>query len=62
VPACHQVPPPWGRSIGLLAQDVEQVAPELVVTDEEGFKNVDYTRLTVLLVQAVKSSRHWSAT
>jgi hypothetical protein len=62
VPACHQVPPPWGRSIGLLAQDVEQVAPELVVTDEEGFKNVDYTRLTVLLVLVVKSSRHWSAT
>jgi hypothetical protein len=46
-----------GRSIGLLAQDVEQVAPELVVTDEEGFKGVDYTRLTALLVQAVKEQQ-----
>jgi Chaperone of endosialidase len=46
-----------GRRIGLLAQEVEQVAPELVVSDEEGFKGVDYTRLTALLVQAVKEQQ-----
>jgi hypothetical protein len=46
-----------GRRIGLLAQEVEQAAPELVVSDEEGFKGVDYTRLTALLVQAVKEQQ-----
>ena len=35
-----------GRNIGLLAQEVEEVAPELVHTDANGFKSVDYGRLT----------------
>jgi hypothetical protein len=46
-----------GRSIGLLAQDVEQVAPELVGADGEGFKYIDYSRLTAVLVQAVKEQQ-----
>jgi hypothetical protein len=46
-----------GRSIGLLAQEVEQVAPELVVSDDEGFKHIDYSRLTAVLVQAVKEQQ-----
>ena len=41
-------------NIGLLAQDVEVVAPELVSTDDEGFKSVDYGRLSAILVEAVK--------
>jgi hypothetical protein len=39
---------------GLVAQDVEQVLPELVVTDREGFKAVDYSELPLLTIQAVK--------
>jgi hypothetical protein len=42
------------RAYGLIAQDVEEVLPELVVTDEHGFKAVDYTKLPLLTIQAVK--------
>jgi hypothetical protein len=42
------------RAYGLIAQEVEQVLPELVVTDEKGFKEVDYSELPLLTIQAVK--------
>jgi hypothetical protein len=42
------------QAYGLIAQDVEQVLPELVVTDKDGFKQVDYAKLPLLTIQAVK--------
>jgi hypothetical protein len=42
------------RAYGLIAQDVEQVLPELVVTNQDGFKAVDYSELPLLMIQAVK--------
>jgi hypothetical protein len=42
------------RAYGLVAQDVEQVLPELVVTGDDGFKQVDYSKLPLLTIQAVK--------
>jgi hypothetical protein len=42
------------RTYGLLAQDVEQVLPELVVTDDDGYKAVDYSKLPLLTIQAIK--------
>jgi len=42
------------RAYGLIAQDVEEVLPELVVTNQNGFKAVDYTKLPLLTIQAVK--------
>jgi hypothetical protein len=42
------------QSYGLIAQDVEQVLPELVATDSEGYKAVDYSKLPLLTIQAVK--------
>jgi hypothetical protein len=42
------------RTYGLVAQDVEQVLPELVVTDDEGYKAVDYSKLPLLTIQAMK--------
>ncbi|HEY6508357.1 MAG TPA: tail fiber domain-containing protein, partial [Vicinamibacterales bacterium] len=42
------------RAYGLIAQDVETVLPELVVTNDDGFKAVDYTKLPLLTIQAVK--------
>jgi hypothetical protein len=38
----------------LIAQDVEQVLPELVATDSDGYKAVDYSKLPLLTIQAVK--------
>jgi len=42
------------RSYGLIAQDVEQVLPELVATDSDGYKAVDYSKLPLLTIEAVK--------
>ena len=43
-----------GKQIGLVAQDVEQVLPELVSEGKDGYKAVSYTKLTAVLVEAVK--------
>jgi hypothetical protein len=43
-----------GVSSGLIAQDVEQVFPEMVSTDERGYKMVNYSELPYLTLQAVK--------
>lgn len=41
--------------IGLLAQEVESVLPNLVFTDDEGRKLVNYTALIPVLIDAVKA-------
>lgn len=41
--------------IGLLAQEIEEVLPNLVFTDDEGRKLVDYTAIIPILIDAVKS-------
>lgn len=42
------------RQIGLIAQDVEKVIPELVSTNTDGFKAVAYDKVVALLIEAVK--------
>jgi hypothetical protein len=42
------------NQIGFIAQDLEKIFPEMVFTDEKGFKSVDYARLTPVLVEAIK--------
>ena len=41
--------------IGLIAQDVEGIFPEIVNTDELGFKSVDYASLIPILIESIKS-------
>jgi hypothetical protein len=45
------------ESVGLLAQDVERVLPELVTTDAQGYKAVSYGRLPLLTIQALKEMK-----
>ena len=46
------------REIGVIAQEVEAVFPELVTTwGEEEYRAVDYGRLTAVLVEAVKEQQ-----
>jgi hypothetical protein len=46
------------REIGVVAQEVEAVFPELVSTwGTEGYKAVDYGSLTAVLIEAVKQLR-----
>ena len=42
------------KSIGVVAQELEEVLPELVITDDEGMKSVNYAQITGLLIEAVK--------
>jgi len=43
-----------GRQIGLIAQDVEKVLPELVYTDSKGYKAIAYDKVVPVLIEAVK--------
>jgi hypothetical protein len=45
------------RQIGFTAQELEVLFPELVQTDLEGYKSVDYSRMTPLLVEAIKEQQ-----
>jgi len=40
--------------MGVIAQELEQVFPDLVTTDERGFKKVNYVGLIGPLIEAVK--------
>jgi len=42
------------KDVGVLAQDVEKVLPEIVGTRDDGIKAVKYDRLTSLLIECVK--------
>jgi hypothetical protein len=44
---------PARETTGLIAQDVERVLPELVTTDADGYKSVNYGRLPLLAVQSL---------
>ena len=48
---------PGDHQIGLVAQEVERVIPEVVSTPENGHKSVDYTKLTAVLIEAVKEQQ-----
>ena len=42
------------QQIGVIAQELEKVYPQLVKTNEEGFKTVNYVSLTAVLLEAIK--------
>ncbi len=46
-----------GKQIGLIAQEVEKVLPELVRTDRDGYKAVEYQKITAVLVEAIKEQQ-----
>ena len=45
------------KQIGLIAQEVEEVLPEVVSENDEGLKGVSYDKLTAVLVEAVKEQQ-----
>jgi hypothetical protein len=47
-----------GLQVGVIAQEVEKVYPELVITNPEtGYKAVDYSKFTPILIQAIKEQQ-----
>ena len=50
---------PEKRSLGFIAQEVEQVIPEVVQTENnsQGYKSVQYDKVVALLVEAIKEQQ-----
>ncbi len=46
-----------GVQIGLIAQEVEQILPEIVDTDSEGFKSIQYSVLVAVLIEGMKEQQ-----
>ena len=46
-----------GKQIGLIAQEVEEVIPEIVHTNDDGYKSVSYEKLTAVMVEAIKTQQ-----
>lgn len=46
-----------GPDVGLIAQELEEVFPELVTTDDEGYKSIAYSKLVAVIIEAVKELR-----
>ena len=46
-----------GVKIGVIAQELQKVYPEMVTKGKDGYLKVDYTQLTGMLIQAVKEQQ-----
>jgi hypothetical protein len=42
---------------GFIAQEIEKVFPELVMTDKNGYKLVNYDKFSPILLQAIKEQQ-----
>ena len=52
-----QIQQEQGHDIGLIAQEVEKVLPEIVITRENGIKAIQYEKVVPLLVEAIKEQQ-----
>jgi hypothetical protein len=43
-----------GKDYGVIAQEIEEIMPELVGINHNGYKAVRYEKLTPLLIEAIK--------
>jgi hypothetical protein len=46
-----------GRDIGVVAQEIEEVLPELVTTRDSGYKAVKYEKIVALLIEGIKEQQ-----
>jgi hypothetical protein len=49
--------PGAGKNIGFIAQELEVLFPEVVKTDANGIKSVDYEKMTAVLVESTKEQQ-----
>jgi hypothetical protein len=45
------------QQIGLIAEEVEKIIPQLVHTDDNGERSVDYGKLSAVLIEAIKDQQ-----
>jgi uncharacterized protein YlzI (FlbEa/FlbD family) len=48
---------PGRKNIGFIAQELENVVPEVVVTGSDGYKAVAYDKITAVLTEAIKEQQ-----
>ena len=53
----HQIQQDKGHDVGLVAQEVEKVLPEVIQIREDGIKAVAYEKIVPLLVQAINEQQ-----
>ena len=46
-----------GHDVGVIAQEIEKVLPEVVIERENGSKAVKYDKIVALLIQAIKEQQ-----
>ena len=46
-----------GHDVGVIAQEIEKVLPEVVITRQDGYKAVKYEKIIPLLVQGLKEQQ-----
>ena len=46
--------PHQGKDVGVIAQEIETILPEIVTERDSGYKAVNYQKITALLIEAVK--------
>lgn len=46
-----------GKAIGLIAQEVKEILPDIVTSDENGYMGIKYTNIIGLLVEAIKEQQ-----
>ena len=47
-----------GKDYGVIAQEIEEVMPELVITRESGYKAVNYEKIIPLLIESIKEQQN----
>ena len=53
----QEIHPNEGHDVGVIAQEVEKVIPEIVETRESGYKAVKYEKMVPLLIEAIKEQQ-----
>ena len=46
-----------GHDVGVIAQEIEKVLPEVVTTRDNGYKAVKYEKIVALLIEAIKEQQ-----
>jgi pimeloyl-CoA synthetase len=46
-----------GSQIGVIAQEVEAIYPQLINISADGYKGVDYSKFTPILIEAIKEQQ-----
>lgn len=50
----EEIHPNEGHDVGVIAQEIEEVLPEVVTTRDSGYKAVKYEKIVPLLIEAIK--------